>query len=212
MILTYVLVPFLAPKFGREKLITSQKIQPASVITILLNRNYVKPEINKILEQTIENLEKTPIKILYLDACFPFLDGFPLFPHLSHNDGKKLDLSFVYVTADGAFANKVKSVSGYGVFEEARLGELDQNSYCLRKGNNFYDFPKYLTFGQINHHLKFSEQGTKQLILALLNQPEIDKILIEPYLKQRLNLFDGRIRFQGCHSVRHDDHIHIQIK
>lgn len=27
------------------------------------------------------------------DASFPFLDGFPLPPHLSHDDGEKADLA-----------------------------------------------------------------------------------------------------------------------
>jgi hypothetical protein len=33
---------------------------------------------------------------LYLDGNFPFLNGFPLLPHLSHSDGRKLDIAFYY--------------------------------------------------------------------------------------------------------------------
>ncbi len=29
--------------------------------------------------------------------------------------------------------------------------------------------------------------------------------------KTRLKFNSDKIRFQGCHSVRHDDHIHVQL-
>ena len=38
---------------------------------------------------------------LALDGGFPFLDGFPLLPRLSHDDGRKLDLAFL-LAADPA--------------------------------------------------------------------------------------------------------------
>ena len=60
--------------------------------------------------------DKYPGTILnYLEANFPFIDKFPLLPHLSHNDGKKLDVSFHYVNAKtGEHTNVVPSWLGYG--------------------------------------------------------------------------------------------------
>ena len=40
----------------------------------------------------------------------------------------------------------------------------------------------------------------------------IEKVFIEPHLKTRLNLTSNKIRFHGCQAVRHDDHIHLQVK
>lgn len=68
-----------------------------------------------------------------------------------------------------------------------------------------------MTLGSINSNLDFSKKGTKLLIMAFLKQKELQKIFIEPHLKQRLHLTNKKIRYHGCHAVRHDDHLHIQI-
>jgi len=49
------------------------------------------------------------------------------------------------------------------------------------------------------------------MINTVLSQPGVKKIFLEPHLKQRMGLTHPKIRFHGCHSVRHDDHIHIEI-
>jgi len=136
---------------------------------------------------------------------------FPLWPHLSHNDGKKIDISFVYEDELGNITNKTKSTTGYGVFEQALNNEVDQTKICKSSGNPFYDIAKYVTLGTKNKHLKFSISGNQLLLKAILNQPNTGKIFIEPYLKQRLKLSNNKIRFQGCKATRHDDHIHLQV-
>lgn len=204
-------VPIIASIFGREKVEHSDKIQPATYLTILLNRNYVKPELNELLQQTADNLTNTNIKILYLDACFPFIDNFPLLPHLSHDDGKKIDLNLVYENKAGEIKNKRKSITGYGVFEAPKSGEFNQTNHCKNHGYWQYDFTKYMTFGKINRTLRFSNQGNKHLMRSLLRNKQLGKIFIEPHLKQRLQLNNPKIRFHGCGAVRHDDHIHIQL-
>ena len=181
-------------------------------MTILLNRNYVRPEMNHLLRQIENTLKNTNIEIHYLDANFPFINRFPLLPHLSHNDGKKIDLSLIYENQKGEISNKQKSNSGYGVFTKPRKNEINQIEKCINSGYFQYDYPKYLTLGEINKNLKFSEKGTKRLIESLLKQKTLGKLFIEPHLKTRLRLNDDRIRYHGCRAVRHDDHIHIQLK
>ena len=211
LIFTFVIIPFSAPQFGRAKVAYAK---PANYATVLLNRNYVNPEINTVLRRLGGTLrrEDPDLYLYFLDANFPFFDGFPLPPHLSHNDGKKLDLSLVYETRDGKISNKQKSFSGYGVFEGPKNGEQDQIAQCKAAGYFQYDYLKYLTFGEINTDLRFSERGTKLVIQEILKFDQIGKIFIEPHLKQRLNLEDPKIRYHGCRAVRHDDHIHIQLK
>jgi len=212
LISTFLIVPKIAPIFGREIVINTEKIEPTSYLTILLNRNYVKPELNILLKETEKNLHNTIIKIKYLDACFPFINKFPLLPHLSHNDGKKIDISFVYEDSQGDITNDKKSISGYGVFVPLKKGEYNQTKSCKQKGYFQYDYPKYLTLGKINEELKFSESGTKKIIEAFLKSKKLSKLFIEPNLKKRLNLSDSRVRNHGCRAVRHDDHIHIQLR
>lgn len=206
-IATFLLVPFIAPIFGREKIAISSNLKPANYATIFLNRNYVTKDLNEVLKDI-----STEIPLRFLDANFPFINEFPLLPHLSHNDGNKIDLSFIYETQDGTPTNKVKSISGYGVFEAPNKGEMDQSKYCKDQGFFQYDYSKYLTFGTRNSELKFSKKENRKLIETIVKNNQIEKVFIEPHLVTRMSLKNRKIRFHGCQAVRHDDHVHIQIK
>lgn len=138
---TFLIVPFVAPIFGREKIKHSESIKPTNYITDLLNRNYVSPKLNQLLRNTENQLKSTNIKIHYLDANFPFIHKFPLLPHLSHNDGNKIDISLIYETKEGKITNKQKSLSGYGVFENPKSNEYNQIEKCVKSGYFQYDFP-----------------------------------------------------------------------
>jgi len=214
LIATFFIVPNVAPIFGREKIKETEFLKAHSVFYKLSNRNYVRPELNKSLTQIATEFEElnSGIKMIYLDANFPFINGFPLLPHLSHNDGKKVDVSLIYEEPNGQLTNNKPSVSGYGVYEKPTANEYDQNADCKQRGNWQYDFPKYLTFGTINKEIEFSEKGTRELANLILGQNSIGKLFIEPHLKKRLNLTNGKVRFHGCQAVRHDDHIHFQLK
>ncbi len=205
-------MPFLAPLLGREKVIHTEGIRPTNYMTVVLNRNYVRPALNDVLQQMEKDLKNSGVDIRYLDANFPFINGFPLLPHLSHKDGKKIDLSLIYETKTGVLTDRQRSRSGYGHFEPPKTGEKDQIKYCLDNGYWQYDYPKYLTLGSINPELIFSERGTQKLIKTVLEQSQIGKLFVEPHLQDRLGLRHKRIRYHGCRAVRHDDHIHIQLK
>lgn len=209
---TFIIIPKIAPYFGRVKITNNQYVQNQFLLTTLCNRNYVKPQLNNSLQNIGKQLQnKYPaINLIYLDANFPFIDKFPLLPHLSHSDGKKIDLSFIY-TQNKKLTNKKPGISGYGIFEKPTKREFNQTKQCKQKGYWQYDFPKYLTFGHFNSDIHFSKKATKQLLNLILKQPTTQKIFIEPHLKTRLQLTNAKIRFHGCRAVRHDDHIHFQI-
>ena len=209
---TLLIVPFLAPIFGREKIKHTTAIKPSNYLTVLLNRNYVRPSLNTLLQNTEKYLKNTRIEIHYLDANFPFINKFPLLPHLSHNDGKKIDISLIYDTPNGDISTKQMSVSGYGIFESPKTREYNQIAKCINQGYFQYDYPKYLTLGSINKELTFSHTGTKKLIQSLLKNKTLGKLFIEPHLKHRLNIKNNKVRYQGCRAVRHDDHIHLQLE
>ncbi len=214
LLATFLIIPNLAPIFGREKIKETDFLKAHSFFYKLANRNYVRPELNKTIGQIASEIENqnSGIKMIYLDANFPFIDKFPLLPHLSHNDGKKIDISLIYENQNKELTNKKPSVSGYGVYEKPTANEYDQNAVCKNRGNWQYDFPKYLTLGTINKEIEFSENGTREIVELILKQKNIGKLFIEPHLKKRLNLTNGKVRFHGCQAVRHDDHIHFQLK
>ncbi len=214
LLATFLIVPYVAPLFGREKIRETTFVQAHSFFYKLANRNYVRPQLNKAIGNIAAEFgqKNGPIRLVYLDASFPFWDRFPLLPHLSHNDGKKIDVTLIYEDSDGQPSNKKPSVSGYGVYEGPTPREYDQNAVCKQKGNWQYDFPKYLTLGTINKDLVFSEKGTRELALLILKQRVVGKMFIEPHLKKRLKLTSRKVRFHGCGAVRHDDHIHFQLR
>jgi len=210
---TFAIIPYVAPIFGREKIKESSTLEAQSFIYKLANRNYVKPELNKMIAEISKQFAASNkgMKLIYLDASFPFIDKFPLFPHLSHNDGKKIDISFIYEDKNGVLINKKPSISVYGIFEKPLSSEYNQSTSCLKKGHWQYDLSKYITFGHLYPEIIFSNRATRQLAQSILLYPSTQKLFIEPHLKKRLNLTNKKVRFHGCHAVRHDDHIHFQI-
>lgn len=209
---TFLIVPFLAKFSGREKITETKNLKATNWVYTWCNRNYVTADLHKVLTDVSEEVAQYGIVINYLDANFPFVDRFPLLPHLSHSDGKKIDLSLVYQDENGNVSDNVKSRSGYGIFEEPVGSEMNQTERCKTAGYFQYDYPKYLSFGEAHPELSFSAKSTKRLLLAILSTSEIEKIFIEPHLQSRLGLKHDKIRFHGCGAVRHDDHIHIQVK
>ena len=114
--LTFLVTPLVAPIFGREK-IKGDGVRLYHSFYTLTNRNYVRPELNDVLKtiSTEFRNDYEDLEVLVLDANFPFFDGFPLLPHLSHNDGKKVDLAFIYKNESGNSVNDKVSRLGYGV-------------------------------------------------------------------------------------------------
>lgn len=138
------MVPFIAPHFGRERIKTNERIKVHMFLTTLSNGNYVVPEINTVLDDVSLVLGRSyeAIEIHCLDANFPFRDGFPLAPHVSHNDGKKLVISHIYKDENNQVVNEKPSRCGYGIFESPKSGEYNQIQVCKDKGYWQYDFLK----------------------------------------------------------------------
>ena len=204
------IIPLIAPIFGRTQLpVFNASIKPQNYVYTLAFRNYVTPKLKDYLIKSSIELAHLGIQIKYLDANFPFFDGFPLLPHLSHNDGKKIDIAFQYKIQIGKTTNKKPSLFGYGSYIK---NETPTNNYCKWKVFCQYEITKYLYISFINN-LVLEKNNKKFLIESLLKHTKNQKLFIEPYLKQELGLQKySQIRFHGCQAVRHDDHIHLQIK
>ena len=209
---TMTIIPPLAERFGRIPLpLTNPHLKPATHFTWLANRHYVKPELLELLYDVSSELP-SDISMVYLDACFPFIDGFPLIGHLSHDDGEKVDLAFVYSNSSGDYLNDGKSFSGYGVVEGPAETEVDQPSICSDKGYWQYSITTQFTLIEKSKDYQFDNQANRVLLSKLATDSRTGKIFIEPHLRDRLRLNQfSRIRFHGCHAVRHDDHIHLQL-
>ncbi|MEM6830713.1 MAG: hypothetical protein AAGA66_01235 [Bacteroidota bacterium] len=210
--MTLTLVPLLAEKLGRVPLpLSNPALKPATSFTWLANRHYVKPALLNLLEDTAEDVP-TGVAIVYLEANFPFIDGFPLIGHLSHNDGEKVDLAFVYSNSEGTYLNDGKSFSGYGIVEPPFKTEVDQPAICEGKRYWQYSLTTQFTWIERSKTYQFDNEANKHLLTQLALDGRTGKIFIEPHLRDRLGLSQLRkMRYHGCHSSRHDDHIHLQL-
>lgn len=217
---TFFVVPPMARIYTNRvplPVFSNPHLEPENVFFAFFNRTYVKPALRKALEDVAEQMQSQypGATIWYMDANFPFIDGYPLEPHLSHRDGKKIDLSFYWKLAKtGTPVHKNPSPTGYGLWAEPLSGEFDYAQHCIEKGNWFIGYDEQLgNWGYNKNDYRFDAERTREMLRLLAEHPSIEKILIQPHLKKRLDLerFDG-IRAQGCHAARHDDHAHVQLK
>lgn len=210
-------VPKIAKIYGRVPLplFEIHHLRPLNSLTYLLNRNYVRVNLREAVFKAADKMnDQFPMSTVhYLDANFPFFNRFPLLPHLSHHDGKKLDLSFFYIDAKTKkSSNRCPSFIGYGVCEEPLPGEINTAQNCSKRGYWQYNLLKKLVPQGAKQRFVFDAKRTRTLIQIFAANPIIGKIFLEPHLKTRLGLNTSKIRFHGCQAVRHDDHVHIQLK
>jgi hypothetical protein len=202
---TFAIIPYLSVIFNRKSLPISQAtIRPKAFYTVLMNRHYVHEDLYRTMFEIGDQFRsKYPdAKLFYLDAGFPFINGFPLWPHLSHDDGRKIDLAFVY-EKDGSIVPN-PSATGYGIFVN------EATEVC--SGRFVYGLSRYLGWHRPFYEGVFNKTATADLIEIMVGHDRVEKIFLEPYLKRNLGISHAKVRFQGCHSVRHDDHIHLQIR
>lgn len=217
--ISFVVVPPIAEYYGRRPLplypTDNFPIKPAKAFYFFTNRNYIKPKLLEAVKNVSNQLNRTypEVTIMYLDGCFPFLNNFPLIPHLSHDDGAKLDLAFIYQKKDNrTYAPKHPSWFGYGFSEQAKPNEYNKVEECTSQGKWQYALTNKLIPKSAYKKYSFAHDANRSLLSKLIDEPAIKKIFIEPHLKARLGYNQvKKVRFAGCHAVRHDDHIHIQL-
>ncbi|MEM7439470.1 MAG: hypothetical protein AAF393_07725 [Pseudomonadota bacterium] len=197
---------WVAPLFGRVPLNCFEKgpLQVQSVMYCALNRNYVAPDLKAVLEDAAGALDAQypGTTTLVLDANFPFFDGFPLLPHLSHDDGDKVDTAFYYQKDGTYLPGKTRSPFGYFAFEPGPTN-CPKNWLTLRWDLELLQ-PLWRDYAVDGLRLS-------AMLKILASDPRVGKVLIEPHIKYALRLNHPKLRFQGCRAARHDDHIHVQL-
>nr|WKN38140.1 hypothetical protein K4G66_05425 [Tunicatimonas sp. TK19036] len=212
----FLIVPKIALYFEREPLpIFGNSLRPLTMVTYVLNRHYVHSQLKEIIEEKASLIARRyPGTVTYyLDANFPFINGFPLIPHLSHKDGKKIDLAFYYKSKDNKqYVASSPSWIGYGVYDAPKLTEVNWPERCGEQGYWQYSATQYLVPSWSEGKYEVEEERTRFLLQSLAKTKNIQKVFLEPHLAERWGISSlDKIRFHGCHAVRHDDHIHVQI-
>lgn len=208
----------IAPVFGRVPLpcLADQqdRLVIRSALLCVMNRHYVVPELKEAARALAGEIDRQfpDTMTLALDGNFPFIDGFPLLPHLSHADGRKLDIAFYYEDEQGQFRDgQTPSPIGYFAFEQPRPGATlpcaGREDVLTTRWD--LDFLQFLHAGW-----RLEERRTRAALQWLVDQGPaygVDKVFVEPHIAERLDVSGPLIRFQGCRAARHDDHIHIQV-
>jgi len=212
-----VLAHYTAPMAGRTALpcldAGPSQIAVLNPLYCALNRNYVTPQMKAHADSLADHMHDSfpGTRTRALDASFPFIDGFALLPHLSHDDGNELDLAFYYTDTDGEYRlGQARSIIGYWGFEEPGPGDpqpcAGDTGISLRWNMN-----------RLQPYMRDWPLDTDRTATALRwlaeNPVGSDyKVFIDPYLSDRLGVTGDAVRFQGCSAARHDDHMHIEFQ
>ncbi|PZQ63773.1 MAG: hypothetical protein DI570_07765 [Phenylobacterium zucineum] len=147
--------------------------------------------------------EHPGVAVRYMEASWPSAKR-PMPPHVSHGDGRQVDLALFYEDRRGDL-RPPPTASGYEAFEPP-----DRESRRVCRGvaghHDRPDPPKARDW-------RLAEAPTRELIRALSADPRVRRIFVEPHLKTRLGFAkDPKVRFAGCAVARHDDHIHVDFR
>ena len=190
----------------------SGPIQPVAARYCRDHKNYVTPAARETLLRVAKALQRRhpEIVVRYMEASWP--SGVrPMPPHLSHGDGRQIDLVLFYEDLHGRPLSRPgrpygRHAPGYGAFEPPRR-EADR--VCVDSADTPHDAPD----PPADRPWRLSDVRTGSLISLLSAAPEVRRIFLEPHLKSRLGFSgDPKVRFAGCEAARHDDHIHVDFR
>jgi hypothetical protein len=186
-------------------------LRVASPLYCVAHRHYVSRDMRSLLRDLANGVSSyQPESVTQaLDANFPFFDGFPLAPHLSHDDGDKVDVAFYYADAEGEYVpGALRSPVGYWAFEEPADGERQpcrgQSSLLRWHQDWFQVFTR--------DDLVLDGRRTRAALAWLRSDGRARRVFLEPHLADRLRLESNFVRFQGCNAARHDDHFHVELR
>ena len=180
-------------------------LRPASRFYCLLGRHYVTTSTRAVVIKAADTLAATypGSAVLFMDASGA--DGHrPFAPHLSHGDGREIDLALFYMDRAGRPLPRPPTLSGYGAYEPPRPGEI--RTCKGQKGPIEPDPPASRSW-------RLDAARTRALVVAVTADPRVRRVFLEPHLKQSLGLTENeKIHFQGCWAARHDDHLHVDFQ
>lgn len=180
-------------------------LRPVSRGYCLTRHNYVTPAARTALLAAAAQVaaEHPGAVVLYMDASWP-QGTRPMPPHLSHGDGREIDLAVFFQRPDGRTLPRPPSLSGYNAFEPPRR-EAERSCVGVAGPHRQPDPPAARPW-------RLDAARTADLIRALSAERRVRRIFIEPHLKRRLGFArDGKVRFAGCQAARHDDHLHVDF-
>lgn len=182
----------------------SGPLRPHSRGYCLNQRHYVRAAL---LEAATTLQARHPGSVVrYLEGSWP-IGTRPMPPHLSHGDGRQLDIALFYVDRRGRPLERARTRSGYRAYEPP-LKSGDRRCTGATARASGIDAPDPAE----GRNWRLDEARTATMVHLLAADPRVRRVFIEPHLKTRLGLSGlGKVRFAGCRAARHDDHIHVDF-
>lgn len=204
--LTQVVLPPIARRTGRVRLpATASASTPVGPLWwgyVLLNRNYVRPyAADALLAAALRTSAAHPGTVVrYLDAGFPF-PWPPLLPHLSHADGQRIDVAFLFAD-DGHPVDRARSPIGYWGYARESSPRCGSKTWDLR-----WDLDLLQPLWPA---LELDVGRNRTFFREIAQENRVCSILLEPTLHDLLRA--PKLRANGCGVARHDDHAHLTIR
>jgi hypothetical protein len=207
-------LPIIAHQTGRERLpIVATKevpLGPQNLIYVVGLRNYARLQAKEALifaaQKTAKKYPNTIVR--YMDAGFPF-PYFPMLPHLTHSDGRRIDVSYLY-TQDGHPVDGAISPIGYWGY--VRPTPQQRSSFERRRKQCSFSLLRW-DFDFIQPILPdrmLDTRRTRELFKNLAMQSKVTSLLVEPTLHQ--SLYSDKLKSNSCSVARHDDHFHLSVR
>lgn len=180
-------------------------LQPQSRDYCVAARHYVTPTARDALARAASGVAQAHpgAVVRYMEASWPRAKR-PMPPHVSHGNGRQVDLAIFYEDASGRL-RPPPTATGYNAFEPPRR-EADRVCRGVAGHHAQPDPPA-------SRRWRLAEATTATLIRRLSADPSVRRIFVEPHLKARLGFADDpKVRFAGCNVARHDDHLHVDFR
>ena len=187
----------------------STPLEPTEGYYCRKDRHFVRPAARDALAETAQAMADLypGEKLRFMDASGPTgVTPFP--PHRSHGDGRQIDLALYYTDVAGKPLHRFPDTSRHGDLWPAEPPRPGEEIACPdgRKGSAEKPDPP------ADRPWRLDEARTAALIRHLAGDPRVKRILIEPHLERRLGFWGHpKLRFAGCQSARHDDHLHVDF-
>ena len=187
----------------------STPLEPLKSYHCREGRHFVTPSARGALIAAAQVMrDRYPGEVLrFMDASGP-TGRKPLEPHLSHGDGRQIDLALYYTDSNGLPLGRFPDTRRYGGYYPAEPPRPGEEDACPQGRKGRAEKPDPPT----DRPWRLDEARTRLLIETLIADGRVRRVLLEPHLERRLGLWgQPKVRFAGCQAARHDDHIHVDF-
>ena len=157
----------------------------------LRNRNCAAPDLIATGTDLADHMAQTNPGTVTpeLDANFPFFDGFAMLPHLSHKDGRQVDIAFWYDRDDACQPGLTRSPLGCFAFEQ---GPTDcPNRWLTLRWDLEWLQP-------LPPPYPLDRRRMQSALQWLAQDARVTRVFLEPHLRTSLGVAGASFGFQGC--------------